>query len=63
MLQFSVLDWNLTPRGREGSSSKHMYVCVEQDRVACNILELFGHMLVSRHHASLILVDAEEAII
>lgn len=63
MLQFSVQDWNLTLREREGSSSKHMYVSVERVRVACNIPELFGHVLVSRHHATLTLVDAEEAII
>lgn len=30
-----------------------VHVCVDRGRVVSNIPELFGHMLASRHHASL----------
>lgn len=44
-------------------TGKETAVCVEQGRVAWNIPELFGHMLVSRHYASLPWVDAEQAVV
>lgn len=61
------LNWNAVvwcaglESDREGR--KRLCVCIEWGGVVWNIPEHFGHMLTSRHHASLTWVDAEQAII